>query len=220
MYKLRFNEVFRYSDLLVTGAIRSVEVTALTAAMGLVLGTAGALVLLYGPRSAKPFVSGYVQFFRNTPFIAQLFFIFFGLASVGFRVTAWVAAIVALTVNFGAYATEIMRAGILSVPKGQLESAASLGLSRWDTFANVVAFQAIRNVYFSLSSYIVLLFLGSSIISQISAQELFYAATFIESRTFRSFEAYIVVCGIYLAIVIAFRLLSSLVWSVFFARRG
>ena len=220
MYKLRFNEVFRYNDLLVTGAIRSVEVTALTAAMGFVVGTAGALVLLYGPKPVKPFISGYVEFFRNTPFIAQLFFIFFGLASVGFRISAWVAAIVALTVNFGAYATEIMRAGILSVPTGQLESAASLGLGRWDTFTNVIAFQAVRNVYASLSSYIVLLFLGTSIISQISAQELFYAATFIELRTFRSFEAYIVVCGIYLAIVIVFRLFSSFIWLIVFARRG
>jgi polar amino acid transport system permease protein len=220
VYTFRFSEVFRYSDLLFSGALRSVGVTALTAALGLCVGTACALALIYGPQRIRPFITAYVEFFRNTPFIVQLFFIFFGLASVGLRMTAWTAAIAALTVNFGAYTTEIMRAGILSVPRGQIESAASIGLGPWHTFSSVIAFQAIRNVYASLSSYIVLLFLGTSIISQISAQELFYSASYIESRTFRNFEAYLVVSGIYLAIVIAFRLLSSLAWVVFFARRG
>jgi polar amino acid transport system permease protein len=220
VYTFRFSDVFRYSDLLIAGALRSVGVTALTATFGLCVGTACALAVLYGPPRLRPFIAGYVEFFRNTPFIVQLFFIFFGLASIGLRMTAWTAAILALTVNFGAYTTEIMRAGILSVPRGQIESAASLGLSPWDTFTSVIAFQAVRNVYASIGSYIVLLFLGSSIISQISAQELFYSAAYIESRTFRNFETYLVVSGIYLAIVIAFRLLSSLVWFLFFARRG
>jgi polar amino acid transport system permease protein len=220
VYTFRFSEVFRYSDLLVSGALRSVGVTALTATLGLCVGTSCALLLLYGPKRLRPFITGYVEFFRNTPFIVQLFFIFFGLASVGLRMSSWTAAILALTVNFGAYTTEIMRAGIIFIPRGQIESAASLGLSPWHTFANVIAFQAVRNVYASISSYIVLLFLGTSIISQISVQELFYSASYIESRTFRNFEAYLVVSAIYLAIVIVFRLLSSLFWLLVFARRG
>jgi polar amino acid transport system permease protein len=220
VYNFRFADVFRYSDLLLAGAARSVGVTALTALLGLALGTACALALVYGPPRLRPIVNGYVEFFRNTPFIVQLFFIFFGLASIGLRMTAWTAAIAALTVNFGAYTTEIMRAGILSVPRGQIESAASLGLSPWHTFSNVIAFQAIRNVYASICSYVVLLFLGTSIISQISAQELFYSASFIESRTFRNFETYLVMSAIYLSIVIVFRLLSSLGWRLFFAGRS
>ena len=220
VYTFRFADVFRYSDLLIAGAARSVGVTALTAVLGLCLGTACALSLIYGPRRLRPVVNGYVELFRNTPFIVQLFFIFFGLASSGFRMTAWTAAISALTVNFGAYTTEIMRAGILSVPRGQIESAAALGLGPWHTFSSVIAFQAVRNVYASISSYVVLLFLGTSIISQISAQELFYSASFIESRTFRNFETYLVMSGIYLGIVILFRLLSALGWRLFFARRG
>ena len=220
MYTFRFSEVFRYSDLLVSGALRSVGVTALTATLGLCVGTSCALLLLYGPKRLRPFITGYVEFLRNTPFIVQLFLIFFGLASVGLRMSSWTAAILALTVNFGAYTTEIMRAGIIFIPRGQIESAASLGLGPWHTFANVIAFQAVRNVYASISSYIVLLFLGTSIISQISVQELFYSASYIESRTFRNFEAYLVVSAIYLAIVIVFRLLSSLFWLLVFARRG
>jgi polar amino acid transport system permease protein len=220
LYTFRFNEVFRYGDILVGGALRSVGITALTAALGLTLGTTCALTQIYGPVRARPIITAYVEFFRNTPFLVQLFFIFFGLASIGLRMTAWTAAILALTVNFGAYTTEVMRAGILAVPRGQLESAASLGLGPWDTFTSVIAFQAVRNVYASLASYVVLLFLGTSIISQISVEELFYSASYIESRTFRNFETYLVISGIYLAIVIAFRLTSRLGWHLFFARRG
>lgn len=212
--------MLRYSDMLAMGALRSIGLTALTAVLGLAIGTGCALVLLNGPRRARGFVAAYVEFFRNTPFLVQLFFVFFGLASIGFRMTAWTAAILALSVNFGAYTTEVMRAGISAIPRGQLESAASLGLGRWDTFRNVIAFQAVRNVYPSISSYIVLLFLGSSVVSQISAQDLFYVASFIESRTFRNFETYAVVSLIYLVIVVAFRALSSLVWVTVFARRG
>lgn len=220
MYTFRFNEVFRYGDLLIAGALRSIGVTAVTSTLGLVLGTLCAVGLIYGPRWLRPFINTYVEFFRNTPFIVQLFFIFFGLASIGFRMTAWVAAIAALTVNFGAYTTEIMRAGILAVPRGQVESAASLGLGPWNTFSSVIAFQAVRNVYSSLVSYVVLEFLGSSIISQISAQELFYSATYIESQTFRNFETYLVVSGIYLGIIVVFRLIAAAGWQLVFARRG
>jgi polar amino acid transport system permease protein len=220
VYTFRFNEVFRYGDLLIAGALRSIGVTAVTSTLGLVLGTLCAVGLIYGPRWLRPFINTYVEFFRNTPFIVQLFFIFFGLASIGFRMTAWVAAIAALTVNFGAYTTEIMRAGILAVPRGQVESAASLGLGPWNTFSSVIAFQAVRNVYSSLVSYVVLEFLGSSIISQISAQELFYSATYIESQTFRNFETYLVVSGIYLGIIVVFRLIAAAGWQLVFARRG
>lgn len=220
MYIFRFNEVLRYSDLIVDGAVRSLWLTGLTAMLGLMIGTACAVVLTYGPKRAHGFVLAYVEAFRNTPFLVQLFFIFFGLASIGFRMAAMTAAVLALTVNFGAYTTEVMRAGLQSIPRGQLESAASLGLGRWSIFFDVVAFQAIRNVFPSIVSYVVLLFLGSSIVSQISADDLMRAASFIESRTFRSFEAYAVISAVYLGIVVAFRLIMALVWLAVFKRRG
>jgi polar amino acid transport system permease protein len=220
VYTFRFNEVLRHVDLIVDGAIRSLWLTGLTATLGLLLGTACAAILVYGPRRAHPFVLAYVELFRNTPFLVQLFFIFFGLASLGYRMGAMTAAIVALTVNFGAYTTEVMRAGLQSVSRGQLESAASLGLSPWSIFRDVVAFQAIRNVFPSLVSYMVLLFLGSSVVSQISADDLMRAASFIDSRTFRSFEAYTVISAVYLMIVVVFRLAMAVVWTTLLRRRG
>lgn len=220
MYTFRFNEVLRYSGLIVDGAIRSLWLTGLTAVLGLMIGTLCAAILVYGPKRAHGIVLAYVEAFRNTPFLVQLFFIFFGLASLGFRMAAMTAAIFALTVNFGAYMTEVMRSGLQSIPRGQWESAASLGLGPWDIFRDVVAFQAIRNVFPSLVSYVILLFLGSSVVSQISADDLMRAASFIESRTFRSFEAYAVICAVYLGIVIVFRLAMALVWTTLLRRRG
>lgn len=220
VYRFRFNEVFRYADLIVDGLLRSLWLTGATVLLGLVVGTACAALLVYGPRRARPFVLGYVEAIRNTPFLVQLFFLFFGLASIGLRMSALVAAIIALTINFGAYTTEVVRAGLQSVPRAQLESAASLGLSPWDTFKDVIAFQAFRNVFPALTSYVVLLFLGSSIVSQISADDLMRAASFIESRTFRSFEAYAVISLVYLGVVVVFRLVMAGVWRFYLERRG
>lgn len=220
MYRFRFNEVLRYTDLIVDGLVSSLWLTGLTAMLGLVLGTACAALLVYGPRRTHLFVLAYVEAFRNTPFLVQLFFLFFGLASVGLRMSAVAAAIIALTINFGAYTTEVVRAGLQSVPKAQLEAAASLGLSPWDIFKDVIAFQAFRNVFPALTSYVVLLFLGSSVVSQISADDLMRSASFIESRTFRSFEAYTLISLVYLAVVVLFRLAMSGVWHVFLRRRG
>lgn len=215
-----FNEIFRYADLIIDGALRSLWLTGLTATLGLLIGIACAALLSYGPRRLHPIVLAYVEVFRNTPFLVQLFFIFFGLASLGFRMGAMTAAILALTINFGAYTTEVIRAGLQSIPRTQIESAASLGLGPWDTFRDVIVFQALRNVFPSITSYIVLLFLGSSIVSQISADDLMRAASFIESRTFRSFEAYTVISLVYLGIVVTFRASMAGIWHTLLKRRG
>jgi polar amino acid transport system permease protein len=220
VYTFRLSEVLRYSDLIVEGALRSIGLTAITATLGLLLGTGCALVLVYGRKRWHPIVLAYVELFRNTPFLVQLFVIFFGLASGGIRLNANVAAILALSLNFGAYTTEIVRAGIQSVPKGQLESAVALGLGPRDVFFSVIAFQAFRNVYRSLVSYVVLLFLGTSVVSQISAEDLMRAGSFIDSRTFRSFEVYTVISLVYLAIVLVMRAAGALGWTLFFRRRG
>lgn len=220
MYRFRFNEVTRYAELIVDGLVRSLWLTGLTVFLGLLVGTACAVLLVYGPRRARPFVLGYVEIIRNTPFLVQLFFLFFGLASLGFRMSAMIAAIIALTINFGAYTTEVVRAGLESVPRAQLESAESLGLTPWDIFRDVIAFQAFRNIFPAFTSYVVLLFLGSSVVSQISADDLMRAASYIESRTFRSFEAYAAISLVYLAVVVAFRIAMSAVWHFYLKRRG
>ena len=142
---------------------------------------------------------------RNTPLLVQIFIVYFGLSSLGLKVPAYVAAIAALVINIGAYTTEIMRAGIDSIHKGQLEAAECLALSRLQVYWHVVLRPAMERVYPALTSQFVLLMLASSITSQISAEELTAIANRVQSDTYRSFETYIVVAVFYLMLSLLMR---------------
>jgi len=150
-------------------------------------------------------VATYVELIRNTPFIVQLFFIFFGLPSLGLRLSPEVSSVIAMVVNLGAYAAEIVRAGIEGTPRGQIEAARSLALHEAQVFIRVVLPPSLGRVWPALVSQIVIVMLGSAVCGQISAQELSYAANLIQSRNFRAFEAYLIAAGIYLLLAIGVR---------------
>jgi polar amino acid transport system permease protein len=150
-----------------------------------------------------------VELIRNTPFIVQLFFIFFGLPSLGFRLNEWEAAVLAMVINLGAYSTEIIRAGIQAIPHGQLEAAAALAMSRFESFCYVVLRPALAKVWPALSSQIIIVMLGSAVCSQISTEELSFAANFIQSRNFRAFETYLLTTALYLVMAILVRQLLA-----------
>ena len=103
-----------------------------------------------------------------------------------------------MTINLGAYSTEIIRAGIEAVPKGHIEAGVSLAMGKWEVLRYIVLKQAFRKIYPALSSQIIIVMLGSAVVSQISAQDLTYAANFVQSRNFRAFEVYLVVAVVYL----------------------
>ncbi len=163
-------------------------------------------------------VGAYVELVRNTPFLVQVFFIFFGLPALGVRLETDVCAVIALTLNGSAYAIEIVRAGIESIGHGQIEAGRALGLHPLQNFRLVVLPQALRAVLPPLGSQFILLLLNSSIVSVISADELTAAAQDIQGRTFRSFEAYIVAASIYLVLSTAFSALFAGISRLAFAR--
>jgi len=150
-----------------------------------------------------------VELIRNTPFIVQLFFVFFGLPSLGIKLNEWQAATLAMVINLGAYSTEIIRSGIEAVPKGQIEAALALAMSRSQIFFHVVLRQALMKVWPALSSQIVIVMLGSSVCSQISAEELTFGANFIQSRTFRALEVYLLAALIYFLLALVLRQVLS-----------
>jgi polar amino acid transport system permease protein len=160
-----------------------------------------------------------VAIIRNTPLIVQLFLIFFGLPSLGVTLDVLPASLIALTINLGAYTAEIVRAGIESIPKSQIEAGISLGLTRRQVFRHVVLLPALKNVYPSLTSQFVLMMLATSIVSQISAAELFHAGSIIQSRTFRDFEVYTVIAVLYLFLSLVMRAGFSVCYRMFFRRR-
>ena len=208
--------------LLAKGVAWTSGLTAVSAALGLLLGIACAWVRTQGPAWLKPAVGVYVELIRNTPFIVQLFFIFFGLPMAGVRLSAEWASVIAMVVNLGAYSAEIVRAGIQATPRGQVEAALSLALSRTQTFAHVVLPPALQRVWPALVSQIIIVMLGSAVCGQISTEELSYAANLIQSRNFRAFEAFIVATVLYLLLSMATR--ASLNWLgqrwLFGGRRG
>ncbi|MBR0718203.1 amino acid ABC transporter permease [Bradyrhizobium liaoningense] len=204
-YKLHFADLLPYWDLLLKGLVFTILLTIVSTVAGTALGTLGASARTFGPRWLDRLTGAYVEVIRNTPFIVQLFFIFFGLPAAGIKLNETTAAVLAMTVNLGAYSTEIIRAGIQAVPKGHIEAGASLAMSRLQVLRHVVLKQAFEKIYPALSSQIVIVMLGSAVVSQISAEDLTYAANFIQSRNFRAFEVYLVVAGLYLLLAIVTR---------------
>ncbi len=224
--QLDFMAVLSEWPLLLTGVAWTLALTALSVLIGTLLGTACAWVRARGfgtglaPRWLQAVVGAYVELIRNTPFIVQLFFIFFGLPAAGIKISAEAASVIAMVINLGAYSAEIIRAGLEATPKGQMEAAQSLALTRSQTFAWVVLPPALKKVWPSLVGQIIIVMLGSSVCGQISTKELSYSADLIQSNNFRSFEAFIVVGVMYLVLSIATRQLLNWAGARFlFGRR-
>lgn len=208
---LDFSAVFIEWPMLLRGLLVTLGLTAAAGIFGIVLGIACAWARAEGPRWLQAVVGAYVELIRNTPFIIQLFFVFFGLPSIGLRLSPEVASVLAMVLNLGGYACEIVRAGIENTGRGQIEAAQSLALDRWQIFSRVVLPPALRRVWPAIVGQIIIVMLGSAVCSQISTPEASYAANLISSRTFRSFEAYIVVTMMYLGLAVLLR--SLLNWA-------
>lgn len=206
---LDFSVVFAQWPHLLNGLLLTVLLTLLAAVFGTTLGIACGVIRSKGPRWARWLIGLYVELIRNTPFIIQLFFIFFGLPGLGLKMTALTAAILANVINLGAYVSEIARSGIEATPNGQIEAAESLALDRWQIFTRVILPPALKRVWPALVGQMVIIMLGSAVCSQISTEELSYAANQIASTSFRNFETYIVVAGLYLLLSIALRRLLN-----------
>ena len=204
MYDFNFAPVFAAMDQLLIGAWVTVKLSAAAMAIGLVVSIICAVAKNSGPRPVRFVVDAYIEVIRNTPFLVQIFFLYFGLPTIGIRLDPNAAALLALVVNFGAYGTEIIRAGIESIHKGQIEAGTALGLSRLKIFRYVVMKPALRTVYPALASQFIYLMLTSSVVSVISATDLAAAGNDLQAQTFASFEVYLVVTGIYLALAVGF----------------
>lgn len=217
-YTFQFRDVFAQQDAIVDGLVLTLQLSAGVIALGFAIGVMVAAVLVYGKPWARRIAGGYVEVIRNTPLLVQLFLIFFGLPSLGLKLDVVTASILALTINLGAYTAEIVRAGFESIPKSQIEAGISLGLTGPQVFRHVVLLPALKNVYPSLTSQFVLMMLATSVVSQISAAELFHAGSIIQSRTFRDFEVYTVIAVLYLGLSLLMRVGFSVCYRIFFRR--
>jgi len=198
-YKFDFNPVINGFPDLLMGCAGTLGLAFAGLLLSSVIGAVG--VALRGSHVApvRWTVITFVELIRNTPFLVQIYFVFFALPLVGIRLDPTPTAIIALGVNGGAYAIEILRGGVQAIDKGQIEAGHALGLSKLQVFRLIVFKPALRAVFPSLASQFILLTLTTSIASAISAYELTSVAQRIESDSFRSFEVYGTVTFLYLA---------------------
>jgi polar amino acid transport system permease protein len=207
-YDFDFQDVFAAWPELAWGAFHTLLLSGIAMAIGMVVAVAGALGKTSGPKPVRIVIDAYIELIRNTPFLIQIFMIFFGLPSLGIRLSSNTAAVIALIINVSAYGIEIIRAGIESIHAGQIEAGKALGLRPLQIFRLIILKPAIQAIYPALTIQFIMLLLNSSVCSAIAATELTAAAGDIQSRTFRSFEVYFVITCIYFV-------MSAFFWAVF-----
>ena len=185
---MHFEVIANSWQLIATGVLLTLEIAIAAIAIGLLLGLLTAIARMGPVAPLRWLATTYVEVLRNTPVLVQLLLIFLGLAEFKLRIPAIPAVILALGVNNGAYLSEIIRGGLQSVHRGQLEAAAALGLPGQVTFREIVLPQGLRSIYPSLGNQFIQTVLASSIGSIIGAPELTQQINFIDSRSFRTIE--------------------------------
>lgn len=189
----------RWPDL-ARGTAATIGLALAGMALALLIGVTGVAILRGNSRVLRGLVRAFVELIRNTPFLVQIFFIFFALPLSGIRLNPTTTAIVALGLNGGAYAIEIIRGGVEAIPRGQTEAGLALGLRPREVFRRIILKPALRSVYPSLVSQFIMLTLTTSIATSISAYELTSVAQRIDGDTFRTFEVYFTITIIYLLV--------------------
>lgn len=184
--------------LLSAGLIFTVPLTLITFVLGIVLGLSVALVRLYGPAPLVMLVRFYVWLIRGTPLLVQLFLIFYGLPSAGIVLDAFTAAVIGFTLNIGAYSSEIIRATLAAIPKGQWEAAYSIGMNWPQVMWRVILPQAARIAVPPLSNTFISLVKDTSLAAAVTVPELFQAAQRLASVTYEPLILYIETALIYL----------------------
>lgn len=216
-YVFDFGVVFEKMPELLLGAASTLGLAIAGICLALIIGVLGVAARSSKYRLVRGAVIAFVEVVRNTPFLVQIFFIFFALPMMGIRLNPTVTAIIALAVNGGAYAIEIIRGGVESISKGQVEAGLALGLHKFQVFRLIVLKPAIRTIYPSLVSQFIMLTLTTAVCTSIAAYELTSVAQMIESDTFRSFEVYFTITIMYLFISSIMMGLFALISRHFFS---
>lgn len=220
-YVLQYSQIWPYFPRLLNGAVITLQLAFLGFAGGLLLGTIFASIRAFGPRWLALIVGGYVSFFMNTPQLVQIYFIYFALPDVGILLTPFAAVVLGMTLNSGAYLTEIQRAGFESTRRSELEAAEVLGFSQAQRVRFVIVPHIARVLFPPISNQFIIMTLGSSMAALFGVEELTGEAFNINALTFRSIEVFTVTAGIYVAItIIATIALGLLGRFVFRARYG
>lgn len=201
-YTFQFSVVLEHLPYLLSGALVTLQVAFISFWLGAVIGLGGALAKLRGGRLLRGIVGAYVIFFTNTPALVQIFFLFYALPDVGILLDPFTAVVIGMTINTGAYLTDILRGGILSVRKTELETAEVLGMSAIQTLRYVILPHIAKTLYAPLSNFFIWLVLGSSMAAIFGVEELTGRAINISTSNLRSIETFAIIAVIYIGLTI------------------
>ena len=209
MFDFRFFEIYRSSEylhLILDGILISSSLTIASGFFGFIIAFFLAAMIYWKFFPLNFFSICWIDFIRNTPLIVQLFFVTFGLPLIFEYVWPfWAHALLALTINFTGYFGEILRSGYNSTPTNQLEAAYSLNLNKITIFRKIVLPHTLIKMFPSLSSQFIFIFLTTGIISEIGVNDLTHAGLYIDSRTFRTFEIFIILSILYVVLSLLFK---------------
>lgn len=208
MLDFRIDILFNALPLLAEGLKATVLVSLTSFLFALLIGLSVGIARAESPK-ARILLGPYVELFRGTPLLIQLFFIYYGLPSIGLNMNNYTAGVIGLGLNGGAYISEIIRGALYSVEKGQQDAAASLGLTWYQSMVHVILPQSIRVALPPLVNSFSALLKDSSLVSVLAITELTRVSQLIYTRTFRAFEVYLIVGAIYFGMIYAVSRLSK-----------
>lgn len=217
---MNFAFLSKYSQFFIDGTKVTITISLCTLIFGFLLGMIIALGKISRNKIVSFIASSYIEFLRGTPLLVQLYIIYFGLPTLGIKFpdlgsipSEYVASVVALSINSSAYIAEILRSGIQSIDKGQMEASRSLGLDYSTSMRLVIIPQALKNVLPALANEFIVLIKESSIVSIIGIQDLMYSADTVKGNTFLAFEPLLVAAMIYFVLTFTLSRIVSAIES-------
>ncbi|WP_029370192.1 amino acid ABC transporter permease [Mycobacterium sp. UM_WWY] len=211
MFEYQWRTVLAFWPDYLHAAVLALQITIAGFILAFVIAAAAALARNSSSKVLRAVATCYVEAIRNTPVLLQIFIVYFAMPSLGIRLSAVTAGTIALGINVGAYLTEVLRAGMSSVGKGQLEAAQILGLSKSTVLLNIVAPQALRNVYPALVNNLIQVLLGTSLLSTIAVPEITGVATVVNARTLLFVQVFGIAVVLYLVLSYGLSAIAALI---------
>jgi polar amino acid transport system permease protein len=219
-YTLQYGQVVGYVPYLLGGALLTLQLAAIAFFTGALIGLVNASVLSFGPRPARLLVRAYVTFFLNTPLLVQVFFIFFVLPEAGILLSPFMACAIGMSLNAGAYLTEIERAGFASLRRTELDAAESLGFSLVQTIWYVIVPHVVKVLFPPLSNQFIIQVMTTSLAAIFAVEELTGRAYNINAQTFRTLEIFSILAVVYVVLTLLTSLVLVLAGRHFFRVRA
>ena len=195
-----FDFLPKYYTTYIDATVTTLKVSLIALLIGLLLGIVICLAKISTIKVLNLLATIYVEVIRNTPILVQIMIIYFALPEVGISFTPFMSAIIALSINSGAYVSEIFRSGILAIDKGQMEAGRSLGLSYFQTMKFIILPQALKNSLPALGNEFISLVKESSIVYFVGVADIMFAANTIKNATYETFGPYLIAAAIYFII--------------------